>query len=195
MRKLLAALGTAILLTSNVSYAGLIASGPVKGLDTFTDTSTGLIWLRLPDLFNLPFAQQVSIANAAGFTVARDVDLRTLWADSAKVSAGYSQWDEVAAIIGSSDTRGIMWGNYNASSLNTPVERWGWSYRDEIQWNTSGTDRMPDADLGLWAFQRVQSAGAVPEPSSLWLLIAAALGFAAASSRHNSAIKNRCRSQ
>lgn len=145
------------------AQAGLVIHAPVAGLNTFEDTTTGLVWLQLPDLFGMTYAAQVSMANSAGFTVADFAHVDALGTGSASLSP----WTSVAAIIGSSGSRRLMWGNYADVGSASP-EGWYYAYDSQTSWkfyNPGGTAGAY-SDLGLWAYQ----TATVSEPGSLVLL-------------------------
>lgn len=173
VKKLLLAAGAALALSLSMqAHAALIAHADVDGLATFKDTDTGLVWLKLNNLFGQSYAQQVATANAAGFTVADIAALETLTQGSARLDS--TNWSSVAEIIGGSHERPVMWGNYS-----NPTSGWqyGWyySYQQNGIWQIENLDVIDvSADLGLWAYRA--DVAPVPEPAPLALLGAGLLG-------------------
>ena len=158
-----------------IARADLIAHAPINGLNTFEDTSTGLIWLQLPDLFDLDYATQLSVAQAAGFTVADFATVNQLGTGSASLGNGTTDWEAVEAIIGGSSSRQLMWGNYVDTPGAGSPNGWYYAYEGDTVWSYYNPgDTGAFSDLGLWAYYQ---ASVVPEPGSLSLLSSALLTF------------------
>jgi hypothetical protein len=166
--------------SANYAQAGLSSSASVDGLATFEDTSTGLVWLQLPDMFNLSYAAQVTAAESAGFTVANFATVSTLWADT---DLGSGDWTSVEAITGGSSSRALIWGNY-ADTLNVGggPNGWGYAYGGDTSWSYYNPDAPAESfsDLGLWAYETSSQQSSVPEPASLALVGLGLLAAAAA---------------
>lgn len=166
-------------LSTNCAQAALVSSAPVDGLATFEDTSTGLVWLQLPDQFNMSYSSQVAAAASAGFTVADFATVSALWADT---DLGSGDWASVEAIIGGSSSRALMWGNY-ADTLNGggSPNGWGYAYGGDTSWSYyNPNDSGAYSDLGLWAYETSSQQSGVPEPTSLALIGLGLIGAAAA---------------
>ncbi|WP_457350832.1 PEP-CTERM sorting domain-containing protein [Roseateles sp. P5_D6] len=176
--KLLAvALTTVIGLGAGAAHAGLVAHADVNGYATFQDTTTGRVWLQLPDLFNMNYTAQVNTATAAGFSVASLSDVDALW-----TSTPGSDWNALSSVIGGSSSRGLMWGNYadvGASNPNAYAYAYAGTNGSWDHYNPNNTSAY--SDLGLWAYQT--GAAALPEPASYALVGIALAGVGLAKRR------------
>lgn len=168
-----AALVAALGMAAGSAQAGLVAHSDVNGLATFQDTTTGRVWLKLPALFSMNYATQVSTASAAGFSVATLSDVSALWN-----STPGSSWADLAVVIGDSSSRSLMWGNYAFGGVGNPN---GYAYAyggTSGHWdNYNPNSGAGYSDLGLWAFQ---TGGTLPEPASLALVGIALAGVSLA---------------
>src|SRR5574343_1499909 len=89
--------------------AAIVNSGDINGLHTFSDTSTGMVWMDLDNYFDsatgtgsMTGLQMISAAQAAGFTVATLSQVQSLL-DTRPLTGG--EWSSYAAIMGSGDPR------------------------------------------------------------------------------------------
>lgn len=169
------AVSIALLLSSPV-HAGLITNAPVNGLATFKDTSTNLVWIKLPELFGKSFTTQSEIARAAGFTVADYAAVSTLINGSAQISNG--GWYQVADIVGDSFHRDLMWGNFSTSATNSSLSAYAFAYDTSPIWYTGGYGYggASNSDLGLFAYRSATTD--IPEPMSAGLMGLGLVGLA-----------------
>jgi hypothetical protein len=131
----------------------------INGLGTFKDISTGLIWLRLDNFFDISVRSQLSSAEAAGFTWAQKSEVTSLL-NTLDISST-SNWDTLASIIGRAPNRTLFWGAYRPTGTTAADHGWGYAVRG-FNWtfndNPGGTiDQIPSvgtlfADLNLWAY-------------------------------------------
>lgn len=173
----------ALTLGASTASAQVVANGPVAGLVTFKDMSTGYVWLRLDNFFQATPNQMLSIAEHAGFTLATFSDVQQLWHS---LPLSDYQWYEYEPIIGSAPNRDLYWGMYDTGN---GTQGWGWSYGGSTGWssydsgldyNTIPNDGGPDADLNLWAYQpgnpntpqtdNLPNTNVVPEPATFVLM-------------------------
>ena len=75
---LLAGLALASLASAGAAEAGIIYGPILNGYTTFTDTDTGLNWVRMDSFFNASYDDMASAVEAAGFTVAARSEVATL---------------------------------------------------------------------------------------------------------------------
>ncbi len=168
---MLAGLALAASVAGNAN-AAVVAGPTVGGFDTFTDTNTGLSWLKLDDFLNKSVSQMMAAATSAGFTIATRSDVGSL-VSTLPLDGTFATWSSYASVMGSSLSRDILWGAYGPVDLNGNI---GWAYAfSDGNWtynNSAESVLLANGDLNLWAFAAV---AAVPEPSSWTMMI---LGFA-----------------
>ncbi|TXH04846.1 MAG: PEP-CTERM sorting domain-containing protein [Rhodocyclaceae bacterium] len=171
--------------------AAVVNSSDINGLRTFSDTSTGMVWMDLDNYFDsatgtgsMTGLQMISAAQAAGFTVATRSQVQSLL-DTLPLTGG--EWSSYAAVMGFGDPRDLIWGlTQDGQSYG-----WAWSYSTDSTWQYSGASGVDlvaagngagSQDLGVWAFR---NGGQVPEPSTVTLLAIALLAGSASRARRN----------
>lgn len=172
-----------LMLAAPAANATIVAGDDVGVLGTFTDTDTGLNWLRLDNFFNQSSNDMRAIAEANGFTLASKSAVETLLGDLPLTSA--ELWDDYAAIMGRAPARDLIMAAYASPEpdyygypyygIAYTFRGWrGWGFFDIALFGyTIPNQGGSEADLNLWAYREVVVAGA-PEPTSWALMI---LGF------------------
>src|SRR3954447_20967354 len=91
--------------------AAVVAGPTVSGFDTFTDTTTGLSWLKLDEFFDMSAVQMMAAATSAGFTIASRSDVETL-VNTLPLDGTLPTWNLYASVMGSAPTRELWWAAY-----------------------------------------------------------------------------------
>lgn len=172
-----------LMLVAPAANAAIVVGADVGALGTFTDTDTGLNWLRLDNFFNQSTNTMRAIAEANGFAFANKSAVETLLDDLPLPSADL--WDDYAAIMGQTPARDLIWGAYIPPTQDVnPSYGVAYAYRGFRGWAFLDLalygDTIPNpgtsaADVNLWAYREIVGASA-PEPASWALMI---LGFGA----------------
>ena len=159
--------------------AAIANSADVDGLATFTDLSTGRVWLDMDDFFNASASHgmtgnaMIAAAQTAGFTFANSADVHQLLG-SLSLSSG--QWASDAAIMGYGHPRDLIWGMFNDGG--SPYG-WAYAFSGDTAWSYDNNVVDPTTvinagtvgaqDMGIFAYKTVS---AVPEPGTYALMLA-----------------------
>lgn len=158
----------------------------------FQDSTTGLTWLDLDNLFftNHTYNTINALLDGSGFHLATFSELEGLQASIPAIPGNYAS---EASIIGanypgspfSTGSRDLAWGIYEDGNPSDGVA-YSWKYSNDSEWNVyeSGVDQnleirfanAQDQDLGAWI---VGNSSPVPEPGTFGLLGLSFVGAAA----------------
>ena len=185
MNRFIASFAVIAALSLGSAASAAVVVGPnVGGYATFTDTNTGLNWVKLDSFFDLSHNRMAALVTAAGFTVAERPAVETLLNS---LSLGAGEWAGYKAIMGDAPNRELIWGSY-APVGGANLVGWAFAYDNASSWSfvdiTQDADVVPNggsnaADMNIWAF--VQGGGVIPEPATWAMMIAGfgLVGFAA----------------
>lgn len=160
----------------------------------FQDTSTGLAWLDLDNVFFTGHTYNTinALLAGSGFHLATLTELQAL---QASIPANPATFYAEAPIVGgnyagsphATGSRGLIWGIYEDGNALDGIS-YSWHYENEAIWNfgpnTVGPDQTLqsansfDQDLGAWVVGG-KVASAVPEPGTFSLLGLTIAGVAA----------------
>lgn len=189
---LLAGLALVSLVSAGTAEAGIIYGPILNGYTTFTDTDTGLNWVRMDSFFNASYDDMASAVEAAGFTVAARSEVATLL-DSLPIY-DTSDWDLLANIMGRTSNRDLIWGSYGPTDADGNIG-WAFAFRTYTFWQFEDgvfpaaivpNDGTPDADMNIWAYYTGDVQPGVPEPAA-WALMIGGFGLVGASLRRRRA--------
>jgi hypothetical protein len=159
----------------------------------FQDTTTGLTWLDLNNVFftNHTYNTVNTLLAGSGFHLATLSELQALQASIPAVPANFAG---EAPIIGANyagspfatGSRDLAWGIYEDGNALDGIS-YSWKYAGDLSWNFTGNAvgqsnalmsvNSTDQDLGAWIVGNGSSA--VPEPGTFGLLGLSLVGAAA----------------
>jgi hypothetical protein len=183
-------LAAAALAFGTAASAAVVVGPTVGGYSTFTDTNTGLNWVRMDSFFDKSHNEMATAVTAAGFTVAGWSDVSALLETLPLPNA--ATWDSYAAIMGRAPNRELIWGSFAPVKSNGNID-WAFSFRGASSWtafnfdwpaNTAPNAGTRDADMNIWAF--VGGTPPVPEPAT-WAMMIAGFGLVGAAMRRRAA--------
>lgn len=173
------------------SASAAISIGPtIGGLATFTDSNTQRNWVQTNVFFDQSPTSMINAVTSAGFTLANRADVEALLG-SLPLDAG--QWSGIAAIMGNSPSRDLIWAAYGPITVNNNYGYayafsgdGSWSFLDDV----AGAGVVQNggsavADMNIWAY--AGGVGAVPEPAS-WAMLIAGFGLVGAAARRRRAV-------
>lgn len=171
------------------SASAAIVSGPShNGFDTFTDTVSGLNWVRLDSFFDASHNQMATAVESAGFTVANRSEVAALL-DTLTFDED-SSWNDYANVMGSAPNRLLIWGSYGPVDGDGNIG-WAWSFQGDNLWSYADSSfaaaDVPNggsdiADMNIWAYYTDGVGPAVPEPAA-WALMISGFGLTGLSLR------------
>lgn len=165
---------------SVVDTADVTISG--NTYQTFQDDTTSLQWLDLDNFYagTTSYNSIDLLLASSGFHLAGLSEVQAL---QASIPAIPSNFDAEAQIVGSVNTRELMWGIYEDGNAADGIS-WTWKYSVDSSWNFDNNAMSADTlfsaysgDLGAWVVADDISVSAVPVPAAAWLFGSALLGF------------------
>jgi hypothetical protein len=185
MNRFIIAFAAGTMLLGSAASAAVVAGPSIGGYDTFTDTNTGLHWLKMDSFFGLSHNRMAVLAQNAGFTVAERPVVETLLGS---LSLAGGEWASYKAIMGDAPNRELIWGSYAPVNGQNQVG-WAYAYDFDTSWvfenDIVDADLVPNSgsdaeDMNIWAF--VEGTPGVPEPAT-WAIMLGGFGLVGVSLR------------